>query len=31
MPQDLADLCAQLRLSIKQIDSIITNWKDNLS
>ena len=30
MPQDLADLCAQLRLSVKQIDSTITNWKDKL-
>jgi 23S rRNA pseudouridine1911/1915/1917 synthase len=30
MPQDLADLCAQLRSSVKQLDSTTTNWKDKL-
>jgi 23S rRNA pseudouridine1911/1915/1917 synthase len=30
MPQDMTGLCAQLRLSINQIDSTKSNWKDKL-
>ena len=30
MPQDLADLCTQLRASVNQIDSTKSNWKDKL-
>jgi 23S rRNA pseudouridine1911/1915/1917 synthase len=30
MPQDMADLCTQLRSSIKPVDSTPTNWKDKL-
>jgi len=30
MPQDMADLCAQLRSRIKLPESKITNWKDKL-
>ena len=30
MPQDLADLCAQLRSSVKQVDSKTNMWKDKL-
>lgn len=30
MPQDMADLCTQLRSSIKAVDSTPTNWKDKL-
>ncbi|MDD5344421.1 MAG: RluA family pseudouridine synthase [Smithella sp.] len=30
MPQDMTDLCAQLRLSVNQIDSTKSNWKDKL-
>jgi 23S rRNA pseudouridine1911/1915/1917 synthase len=30
MPQDMNDLCAQLRLSVNQIDSTKSNWKDKL-
>jgi 23S rRNA pseudouridine1911/1915/1917 synthase len=28
LPQDMADLCAQLRLSVNPINSTTTNWKD---
>jgi hypothetical protein len=30
MPQDMADLCEQLRLSVKQVDSKADLWKDKL-
>ena len=30
MPEDLADLCTQLRLSIKPVDSKTNPWKDKL-
>jgi 23S rRNA pseudouridine1911/1915/1917 synthase len=30
MPQDMTDLCAQLRFSVNQIDSTKSNWKDKL-
>ncbi|MFZ2397079.1 MAG: RluA family pseudouridine synthase [Smithella sp.] len=30
MPQDMTGLCAQLRLSVNQIDSTKSNWKDKL-
>jgi 23S rRNA pseudouridine1911/1915/1917 synthase len=30
MPQDMTDLCAQLRLIVNQIDSTKSNWKDKL-
>ena len=30
MPQDMSDLCAQLRSSVKPVDSITGNWKNKL-
>jgi 23S rRNA pseudouridine1911/1915/1917 synthase len=30
MPQDMADLCAQFRLSVNAVNSVKTNWKDKL-
>lgn len=30
MPEDLTDLCAQLRSSVKKVESTIASWKDKL-
>jgi 23S rRNA pseudouridine1911/1915/1917 synthase len=30
LPDDMADLCAQLRLGVKPVDSATANWKDKL-